>query len=56
MMRALVEAAKAGETERFTGAPYLAPRRRLDETRAAREPRLVWTAPDDVGKAAENKS
>jgi glycine dehydrogenase subunit 2 len=44
MMRGLAELAKAGSGERFAGAPHLAPRRRLDETRAAREPRLVWSA------------
>ena len=31
-----------GDTARFTGAPRLAPRRRLDETKAAREPKLAW--------------
>ena len=39
---ALAAAAKAGDTERFSGAPYLAPLRRLDETQAARKPRLTW--------------
>ncbi|PLX35607.1 MAG: glycine dehydrogenase (aminomethyl-transferring), partial [Hyphomicrobiales bacterium] len=38
----LVRAAKAGEAERFHQAPIYAPRRRLDETRAAREPVLVY--------------
>ncbi|WP_340643912.1 aminomethyl-transferring glycine dehydrogenase subunit GcvPB [Phenylobacterium sp.] len=38
----LAQAAKAGDAERFTGAPYLAPMRRLDETLAARKPRLTW--------------
>ena len=38
----LAQAAKAGDVERFTGAPYLAPMRRLDETQAARKPRLTW--------------
>ncbi len=42
---ALAQAAKAGEVERFTGAPYHAPLRRLDETAAARRPRLRWTPP-----------
>jgi glycine dehydrogenase subunit 2 len=41
-LRALAEAAKAGDVERFRAAPRYAPRRRLDETRAAREPRLRW--------------
>ena len=44
-LRDLVMSAKRGETERFTGAPYLAPRRRLDETRAARSPVLTWSEP-----------
>ena len=47
---ALAEAAKAGDAERFKGAPYLAPLRRLDETLAARKPRLTWK-PDPAGVA-----
>ena len=39
---ALARAAKAGDVARFTGAPYLAPLRRLDETLAARKPKLAW--------------
>ncbi len=42
-LRDLVMAAKRGDTERFSGAPWHAPRRRLDETRAARQPVLRWT-------------
>jgi glycine dehydrogenase subunit 2 len=38
----LAELAKAGDTTRFVGAPHLAPRRRLDETAAARQPILRW--------------
>ncbi|MDP3855231.1 aminomethyl-transferring glycine dehydrogenase subunit GcvPB [Phenylobacterium sp.] len=38
----LAQAAKAGDVDRFKGAPYLAPLRRLDETLAARKPRLTW--------------
>ncbi len=45
-LRDLVMSAKRGETERFSGAPYLSPRRRLDETAAARKPVLKWTAPE----------
>jgi glycine dehydrogenase subunit 2 len=40
---ALAAAAKAGDVERFKGAPFHAPLRRLDETLAARKPRLRWT-------------
>ena len=39
----LAEAAKAGDADRFKGAPFHAPLRRLDETLAARKPRLRWT-------------
>jgi glycine dehydrogenase subunit 2 len=42
-LRDLAMRAKRGETERFAAAPRLAPRRRLDETRAARQPVLRWT-------------
>ncbi|WP_406856606.1 aminomethyl-transferring glycine dehydrogenase subunit GcvPB [Alsobacter sp. KACC 23698] len=52
-LRDLAMAAKRGETERFTGAPYFAPLRRLDETRAARSPVLRWTPPAPVRDAAE---
>ncbi len=41
-MRELALAAKAGDAERFTTAPTRAPRRRLDETQAARKPVLRW--------------
>lgn len=44
-LRDLVLAAKAGDHERFAQAPRFAPRRRLDETRAARAPKLKWEAP-----------
>ncbi|NNM73001.1 aminomethyl-transferring glycine dehydrogenase subunit GcvPB [Enterovirga aerilata] len=47
-LRDLAMAARRGEAERFTGAPYLAPRRRLDETRAARQPVLRWTPPAPI--------
>ena len=52
-LRDLAMAAKRGDTERFTGAPYFAPRRRLDETRAARSPVLRWTPPVPQAEAAE---
>ena len=41
-VRSLAERAKAGD-EALKHAPYFAPRRRLDETQAARKPRLVWS-------------
>ena len=46
-MRSLAQRAKAGDAA-LHGAPYLTPRRRLDETLAARRPVLVWR-----GDAAE---
>jgi glycine dehydrogenase subunit 2 len=42
-LRDLAFAAKRGEKARFLDAPRHAPRRRLDETRAARKPVLRWT-------------
>ncbi len=52
-LRDLVFAVKAGKTERFTEAPRFAPRRRLDETRAARQPVLKWVPPAPYEEAAE---
>lgn len=52
-LRDLAMRAKRGETERFANAPFHAPRRRLDETRAARNPILKWTPRAPLAKAAE---
>ena len=52
-MRDLVRSAKAGELARFKNAPELAPRRRLDETQAARNPVLRWHEVEATQKAAE---
>jgi glycine dehydrogenase subunit 2 len=52
-LRDLAMAAKRGDTARFSGAPYYAPRRRLDETRAARQPVLRWVRPAPQSEAAE---
>ena len=43
-MRSLAKRAMTGDAS-LTAAPQFAPRRRLDETRAARKPRLVWSPP-----------
>ena len=42
VMIALAERVKAGEVELFKQAPKLTPMRRLDDTRAARQPKLRW--------------
>jgi glycine dehydrogenase subunit 2 len=54
-LRDLAIRARRGEIERFSGAPRYAPRRRLDETRAARNPILRWQppAPTALDVAAE---
>jgi glycine dehydrogenase subunit 2 len=52
-LRRLAVAAKAGQAERFLAAPVKAPLRRLDETLAARKPRLRWTPPAPQSQAAE---
>ncbi|MEL7489141.1 MAG: aminomethyl-transferring glycine dehydrogenase subunit GcvPB [Pseudomonadota bacterium] len=49
---ALAKKAKAGDADFFKAAPKLAPRRRLDETGAARKPVLRWTPPEPA-QAAE---
>jgi glycine dehydrogenase subunit 2 len=51
-MQSIAEKAKAGD-ESLKGAPYLAPMRRLDETRAARKPVLRWSEPPAGKVAAE---
>ncbi|MBP7064630.1 aminomethyl-transferring glycine dehydrogenase subunit GcvPB [Ferrovibrio sp.] len=54
VLRGLAERAKAGgNTEYFQGAPRLTPRRRLDETQAARKPVLRWKPAVDNKAAAE---
>src|SRR3954469_17707691 len=52
VLRTLATEAQEKKTERFAGAPRLAPRRRLDETAAARKPVLRWK-PDPMKAAAE---
>jgi len=44
-LRGLAAKAKAGEAAFFQAAPRLTPRRRLDETAAARKPVLRWKPP-----------
>jgi glycine dehydrogenase subunit 2 len=53
VMLELAADARAGNAARFTAAPMRAPRRRLDETRAARSPRLTWSPPEELPQAAE---
>ena len=52
VLHTLATEARAKQTERFAGAPHLAPRRRLDETAAARKPVLRWK-PEPIKAAAE---
>jgi glycine dehydrogenase subunit 2 len=52
VLREMALEARAGKTARFRGAPRLAPRRRLDETAAARKPVLRWKR-DELPQAAE---
>jgi glycine dehydrogenase subunit 2 len=52
VLHTLATEARAKQTARFAGAPHLAPRRRLDETAAARKPVLRWK-PDPLKQAAE---
>ncbi len=50
-LRSVAQRAKAGD-EGLKAAPHFAPRRRLDETQAARKPVLVWKEPP-LAQAAE---
>jgi len=46
-LRSVAERAKAGDAS-LKSAPHFAPRRRLDETAAARKPVLVWREPEQA--------
>jgi glycine dehydrogenase subunit 2 len=50
-VRSIAERAKGGD-QSLKAAPFLAPRRRLDETLAARKPVLTYRDPE-VAEAAE---
>ncbi len=50
-LKGLAERARKGDADYFRGAPRLTPRRRLDETLAARQPVLRWRPAGD--KAVE---
>jgi len=52
VVKGLAERAKSGDASYFENAPYHTPRRRLDETLAARSPILRWK-PEAPKKAAE---
>ncbi|HVG82687.1 MAG TPA: aminomethyl-transferring glycine dehydrogenase subunit GcvPB, partial [Methylomirabilota bacterium] len=52
-VKALAQRAKAGAAAAFREAPKLTPRRRLDETGAARKPVLRWRPREPQGQAAE---
>jgi glycine dehydrogenase subunit 2 len=52
-LRALAARAAKGEAAYFQAAPRLTPRRRLDETRAARQPVLRWKPSAATKQAAE---
>jgi len=46
-LRGLIDKTKSGDAPFFKNAPVLTPRRRLDETAAARKPVLRWTPPEE---------
>ena len=52
-LRGIVRRALAGEADSFHAAPAHAPRRRFDETSAARRPVLRWRPPGAEDRAAE---
>ncbi len=50
-VKRLLEKLKSGDVAHFQEAPSLTPRRRLDETQAARNPVLRWRPPGQAPKA-----
>jgi glycine dehydrogenase subunit 2 len=52
-LRSLAKRAKSGGSAQFLAAPHYTPRRRLDETRAARQPVLRWKPPVPASEAAD---
>ena len=52
VLRSLAADARDGNAEKFRAAPVFTPRRRLDETAAARNPVLRWTPPPPPMTAA----
>ena len=54
VMIALAERARSGDIDFFKQAPKLAPTRRLDETRAARQPKLRWRRGNNGEAAAKH--
>jgi glycine dehydrogenase subunit 2 len=54
VMIALAERVNAGDVAFFKQAPKLAPMRRLDDTRAARQPKLRWRRGDNGADAAKH--
>src|SRR5262249_16218089 len=52
VMIALAKRVDAGDVAYFKSAPHLAPMRRLDETRAARQPKLRWKRGDNSAAIA----
>jgi glycine dehydrogenase subunit 2 len=54
-LRSIAERARAGD-QSLKGAPYYAPRRRLDETLAARKPVLTYRNPVPDGSSLPTPS
>lgn len=52
----LLERARAGDTKHFHEAPRLTPRRRLDETAAARRPVLRWQPVEAEGAGSRDEA
>jgi glycine dehydrogenase subunit 2 len=53
VLKSLAAAARSGDAARFHAAPRLTPRRRLDETAAARKPVLRWRPEPERRPAAD---
>ena len=53
MMLDLVKRAKSGDAQSFKESPRLTPRRRLDETLAARSPKLRWEKSGEITSGSQ---
>ena len=56
LMRDLVKKAQAGDADIFHAASVNAPRRRFDETEAARHPILRWRPDDEISAVAKQSA
>lgn len=55
VMKSFADDVKKGDTEKYHEYPLSTPRRRLDEVKAAREPKLRWRESEDIAPQKQAK-